>query len=34
MSPKETPSIRKWLKQRYAMPDPDWTPEMAKIAAK
>ncbi|MBN3823849.1 pyridoxal phosphate biosynthetic protein PdxJ [Burkholderia sp. Ac-20384] len=26
---KETDSVRKWLDKLYAMPDPDWTPEMA-----
>ncbi|WP_257835044.1 pyridoxal phosphate biosynthetic protein PdxJ [Burkholderia glumae] len=25
----EMPSIRKWLDKLYAMPDPDWTPELA-----
>ncbi|KVA34431.1 pyridoxal phosphate biosynthetic protein PdxJ [Burkholderia cepacia] len=31
---KETNSVRKWLDELYAMPDPDWTPEMAQEAAK
>ncbi|MDW9228075.1 hypothetical protein SD235_10360 [Burkholderia cepacia] len=31
---KETNSVRKWLDDLYAMPDPDWTPEMAQEAAK
>lgn len=26
---KETASLRKWLDKLYAMPDPDWMPEMA-----
>ncbi|WP_175908649.1 pyridoxal phosphate biosynthetic protein PdxJ [Burkholderia sp. BCC1640] len=26
---KETASVRKWLDNLYAMPDPDWRPEMA-----
>lgn len=26
---KETDSVRKWLDKLYAMPAPDWTPEMA-----
>ncbi|AXF21373.1 pyridoxal phosphate biosynthetic protein PdxJ [Burkholderia pyrrocinia] len=26
---KETASVRKWLDKLYAMPDPDWTSEMA-----
>ncbi|KWC82740.1 ParB N-terminal domain-containing protein [Burkholderia cepacia] len=31
---KETASVRKWLDKLYAMPDPDWTPDMAQEAAK
>ncbi|MEB2497360.1 pyridoxal phosphate biosynthetic protein PdxJ [Burkholderia cenocepacia] len=31
---KETASVRKWLDKLYAMPDPDWTPDMAPEAAK
>lgn len=31
---KETASVRKWLDKLYAMPDPDWTPEMAQEDAK
>ncbi|MBR8243886.1 pyridoxal phosphate biosynthetic protein PdxJ [Burkholderia multivorans] len=30
---KETASVRKWLDKLYAMPDPDWTPDMAQEAA-
>ncbi|KWH65070.1 hypothetical protein [Burkholderia anthina] len=30
---KETASVRKWLDKLYALPDPDWTPEMAQEAA-
>ncbi|MEB2510735.1 pyridoxal phosphate biosynthetic protein PdxJ [Burkholderia multivorans] len=31
---KEAASVRKWLDKLYAMPDPDWTAEMAKEASK
>ncbi|CAB5281455.1 hypothetical protein IST455A_00834 [Burkholderia multivorans] len=31
---KEAASVRKWLDKLYAMPDPDWTPEMAQEDAK
>lgn len=31
---KEAASVRKWLDKLYAMPDPDWTPEMAQEDAR
>ncbi|CAJ9702491.1 putative pyridoxal phosphate biosynthetic protein PdxJ [Burkholderia pseudomallei] len=26
-------SVRRWLDKLFTMPDPDWTPEMAREAA-